>query len=135
MRRELRLPAPLPDDAARILTGHIASAVDWVARAVERPLLAETHTIARRDGVMDVTIRVDDAEVRTALRRLRAAVDDLRPAMREIRGGPRPVPWGDVPARPFLGVPDEGGAIGRQSDAADGTAVVQLGARARGMSL
>ena len=33
---------------------------------------------------MDVTIRVDDAEVRTALRRLRAAVDDLRPALREI---------------------------------------------------
>lgn len=33
---------------------------------------------------MDITIRVDDAEVRAALRRLRAAVDDLRPALRDI---------------------------------------------------
>lgn len=46
MRTELRLPAPLSAEAAAILAGQIASAVDWVARVLERPLLGETQTLA-----------------------------------------------------------------------------------------
>ena len=66
---------------------------------------------------MDVTIRVDDAEVRAALRRLRAAVDDLRPAMREIaaaleagvedafgaQGSPAGDPWAPLAASTIRG--------------------------------
>ena len=80
MRRELRLPAPLSDDAARILTGHIASAVDWVAHAVERPLLGETQTLAAprpADPLDPIALAVPPGPTAVESIRAHAPEDDL----------------------------------------------------------
>lgn len=69
-----------------------------------------------------VTIQIDDAELRRALRRMLGDLANPAPAMREIgevvRNSTRaqwPHLWGDIPARPFLGL-----------SAADGDEVVTI---------
>ncbi|MHB8921670.1 MAG: phage virion morphogenesis protein [Halothiobacillus sp.] len=63
-----------------------------------------------------IQIDIDDQQIKKALRRLEQHAGNLRPAFQQFGAAEgafgetttgHPIPWGDIPARPFIGLSDK----------------------------